>query len=270
MGVDPDLLANRYFIPKECLYMVTVVTWNCSQAFRRKKDDILQEYNPDILVIQECENPEVYGDWEEFTDWIWYGDNDTRGIGIFARNGIELTEENRSSRASVAAETSSPIDVLGLWTKNDADNPANRYISQAYTALKEYEDWVNEHTLVVGDFNWNATFSQSPHLESLQHDFDEVIQLLREHNLMSAYHATTGCGFGEEQDSTYYARNRSWKGRNEETGTVYHTDYVFLNTNIVSSITDFQLGEKQNWIYNWNGDSDHVPVMVALDCHGFE
>ncbi|SDK18649.1 Endonuclease/Exonuclease/phosphatase family protein [Halovenus aranensis] len=247
--------------------MVTVVTWNCSQAFRRKKDHVLQAYNPDILVIQECENPAVYGDWGEFSDWVWDGNDDTRGIGIFARNGIELTEEHGNNRASIAAETSSPVDVIGVWTKNDATNPANRYISQAYTALKKYDDWLDEDTLVVGDFNWNATFPQSPHLEPLQHDFTETIQLLQAHNLTSAYHATTGCGFGEEHDPTYYARNRSWNGRNEETGALYHTDYVFLNTDLVPAITDVQLGTKQDWVYNWDGCSDHVPVRVTLECH---
>lgn len=250
--------------------MVTVVTWNCSQAFRRKKDHVLQEYNPDILIIQECENPALYGDWCEFSDWIWDGGDDTRGIGIFARNGIELTEQNRDSRASLAAETSSPIDVVGIWTKNDASNPASRYISQAYTALTEYEEWLDEHTLVVGDFNWNATFSQSPHLEPLRYDFNETLQLLEGCNHTSAYHTTTGCRFGEEQHPTYYARNRSWKGRNKETGAIYHTDYVFLNTDLVPSISEFQLGKKQDWIYNWDGDSDHVPVIVTLECHDLQ
>ena len=36
--------------------MTTLTTWNCNMAFRKKKDQILR-YDPDVLVVQECENP---------------------------------------------------------------------------------------------------------------------------------------------------------------------------------------------------------------------
>ena len=36
--------------------MTTVVSWNCNMAFRKKYEKILR-YDPDIVVVQECENP---------------------------------------------------------------------------------------------------------------------------------------------------------------------------------------------------------------------
>jgi exonuclease III len=36
-----------------------IITWNCNMAFRKKADWILQ-YEPDILIIPECEHPEIH------------------------------------------------------------------------------------------------------------------------------------------------------------------------------------------------------------------
>ena len=38
-----------------------IVTWNCNGAFRKKYSRLkIDDKYPDILVIQECENPKVY------------------------------------------------------------------------------------------------------------------------------------------------------------------------------------------------------------------
>ena len=55
--------------------MTRLVTWNDNMAFRRKKDQIL-EYDPDLLVVQEYENPAEKGKWDGFADWRWIGEND--------------------------------------------------------------------------------------------------------------------------------------------------------------------------------------------------
>ena len=55
-------------------------------AFRNKKESVLR-YDPDILVIQECENPENRGVWDEFENYVWCGNNDNKGLGVFTRKG---------------------------------------------------------------------------------------------------------------------------------------------------------------------------------------
>jgi len=72
------------------------------------------------------------------------------------------------------------------------------------------------------------------------------------------------CEFGDECESTYFARNRSWSGVNEETGSLYHTNYVFVPKRLVDSVTDVELEEKETWIYGWGGPSDHVPLGVEI------
>ena len=40
-----------------------IVTWNCNGAFRKKYSRLkIDDKYPDILVIQECENPELSKD----------------------------------------------------------------------------------------------------------------------------------------------------------------------------------------------------------------
>ena len=49
-----------------------IVSWNCCMSFRKKYAAIVKEYNPDILVIPECENPAIertateYKNYKEF------------------------------------------------------------------------------------------------------------------------------------------------------------------------------------------------------------
>ncbi|MDX2468996.1 MAG: endonuclease/exonuclease/phosphatase family protein, partial [SAR324 cluster bacterium] len=68
-----------------------IVTWNCNGALR-KKLETLENFDADILVIQECENPELstkdYKEWA--SNFLWKGDNKNKGIGIFAKKDIEL------------------------------------------------------------------------------------------------------------------------------------------------------------------------------------
>jgi len=32
-----------------------VVIWNCNMAFRKKYKVLLEQYDPDIILVQECE-----------------------------------------------------------------------------------------------------------------------------------------------------------------------------------------------------------------------
>lgn len=54
-----------------------IITWNCNGAFRKKYEHLMS-LNANILVIQECENPEETKDekyklWAE--NYLWIGDS---------------------------------------------------------------------------------------------------------------------------------------------------------------------------------------------------
>ena len=53
-----------------------VLSWNCNCKFRDKYQ-LLKKYNADILIIQECEDPQQSSD-SEYKQWaknyLWVGD----------------------------------------------------------------------------------------------------------------------------------------------------------------------------------------------------
>lgn len=73
-----------------------IVSWNCNGAFR-KKYHALEDFNADILIIQECENPT--DSTVQFKKWagenyLWVGNNKNKGLGIFSKNGLKLNKLN--------------------------------------------------------------------------------------------------------------------------------------------------------------------------------
>ena len=76
-----------------------ILTWNCNGALR-KKIELLKEFSADILVIQECENPETskdnkYKNWA--TNYIWTGESQNKGLAIFADNKVKLSRHDWDS-----------------------------------------------------------------------------------------------------------------------------------------------------------------------------
>lgn len=234
--------------------MTRIATWNCNMAFRKKKDRILEQ-GPDVLIIQECENPAVKGDWPEFSDWRWIGDTEHKGLGVFCRNGRTIdgtATEDSDSRYLLPVEIDGAKDVLGVWAMNDEDEPRRRYISQVYTGLQQYRDFLHSDAVVAGDFNWNIIWDESPK-STLYGDFAETVDVLNELGLVSSYHRISGSDFGEETEPTFFMHKKE-----EQT---YHTGYLFANEEAVGSVDDFYIGSYEKWI----DASDHMPIIIEFD-----
>ena len=81
-----------------------IVTWNCNGAFRKKYSRLkIDDKYPDILVIQECENPKVVKyplEFEhEYKYKLWVGGNKNKGLGIFSK--IEIIEKLSKTSKSI-------------------------------------------------------------------------------------------------------------------------------------------------------------------------
>ena len=55
-----------------------IISWNCSGAFRKKCKQII-EYDCDIMIVQECENPGMKLNTQKnlnmlMPNYIWVGD----------------------------------------------------------------------------------------------------------------------------------------------------------------------------------------------------
>lgn len=219
-------------------------------AFRNKQQRLV-DAGVDILVIPECENPQTKGDWDAFTEWAWIGDNDNKGLGVFTRNGIAIDSvtEIDECRYAVAVATDA-MDILGIWAMNDTETPRQRYIGQVWTALQHYPGTIDAQTAVLGDFNWNVIWDDSPK-HPLCGDFSETVAELRRHGLHSVYHHVTGEAFGDESAPTLFMHKKEDRP--------YYVDYAFLPEPLLDSVS-LTVGDYDDWI----AASDHMPLLVDI------
>ncbi len=221
-------------------------------AFRNKKEHLLQ-YDPDILIVQECESPSAKGRWTEFDDWLWIGEDQYKGLGIFSRNGISLESgrlDSTGGRFSLPVTTDTSFDILGLWAMNDRQQPRNRYIAQVYRTVRAYREWIDGDTIIAGDFNWNVIWDDSPK-SPLRGDFSVTVDLLAESGHQSVYHALRDVAFGDEDDPTFYMH----KDREKP----YHIDYLFAPEKLIDpTTTQLSVGDYENW----TDASDHTPLIA--------
>lgn len=226
-----------------------LATWNCNQAFRKKQRQLL-ELDPDIAVVQECENPAKKGDWSKFTDWRWRGDDQNKGLAVFTRNGltIDVTLDICGAEYFLYIETEE-VNVLAVWAMNDKEKPHQRYIGQVYTALQNYSELIDKNTIIAGDFNWNHIWDKSPN-SPLCGDFADVRALLNQNELCSAYHEICNEEFGSEEESTFYMHKKEEKS--------YHIDYVFISSQLANLEKKITVGRYNDWITA----SDHMPLLV--------
>jgi len=231
---------------------VKLSTWNCNQAFRKKQHQLLK-LDPDITVVPECENPAEKGDWSEFTDWRWTGDDPHKGLGVFTRNGITISDTTDIVEADYFLHVETDVvDVLAVWAMNNKENPRQRYIGQVHTALENNPELVDEETVVAGDFNWNVMWDESPN-SPLCGDFSDIRGELNQNGLRSAYHAVCGDEFGEEMEATFYMHKKEERP--------YHIDYAFVPRGRMDSDVEVTVGRYDDWI----DASDHMPLFVVTE-----
>lgn len=219
-----------------------VISWNCRGKFR-EKFPIIQKLNADVYVIQECENPERYEKiFSNFlTDFVWYGEKDSKGLGIFVKPNIKMEPNHWPTyclRHFISVKLNNAIDLLGVW----ASSP---YIEEYYIYQSINIDRYGDNTVIIGDFNSNAIWDK----KHGKRNHSAVVAELKAKNLVSAYHHTTGESAGKETASTFYL----YKHDNKK----YHIDYCFLNPTLIK---DFQILNSKEWLNN----SDHVPIQITL------
>src|ERR1700743_2841319 len=103
-----------------------IITWNCNMAFRKKADVILA-YQPDILVVQECECPEklIFNTTtQKPTDILWFGTNQHKGLAIFSYGNYRLNViEGHNQALQIIAPVyvtngETDFNLLAVWAHN--------------------------------------------------------------------------------------------------------------------------------------------------------
>lgn len=224
-----------------------IVTWNAHMAFRNKQKSLVERLDPDVAFIQECEDPDKYPDMfpkKLFEFRIWRGENKNKGIAIFSKYKIiELDKKSPKSRFYIPFKINDTF-FIGIWTREDKEKPKNRYISQVWNILDEYEELLINDIIILGDFNWNIIWDNYPPA----HNFQDVIDILNKYDIKSVYHHYFKENFGKETNPTYFHMYK----------IPYHTDYIFLKKNKINTIKDFSIGQNNEW------KSDHMPLFIEI------
>ena len=234
-----------------------IITWNCQGAFRKKAGAIMK-YEPDILIIQECEHPDrlKFGsDIPNPKDLLWFRSSKNKGLGIFSYGGYRF---KLLDTHNPALQIIIPIAVIGdcldftlyaVWTNNPSD-PEGKYIEQVWKALHYYDNYLsNKKTMIVGDFNSNTIWDKKHRAGN----HSNVVKRLEEKGIYSSYHIHFNQVQGREEHPTFY-----WKRHKDKP---YHIDYCFISMDLVNKLKSVEIGSYDNWIQY----SDHAPVIVTFN-----
>ncbi len=233
-----------------------IVTWNCNGAFRKKFDCLLQ-YQADIYIIQECENPleakhSKYLAWAN--NYLWIGDTKNKGLGVFANPETKLEElnwtnnfNNHSVKYFLPCKINNDFDLLAVWTHRN-NSPNFGYIGQLWKYLQVNKNKLNG-ALIAGDFNSNAIWDEWDRWWN----HSDVVNELKEFGIESIYHKLTGEQHGKESNPTlYFQKNLS---------RPYHIDYIFGGSKFTAGIKKFEIGQAEDWLKL----SDHMPLFYETD-----
>jgi len=232
-----------------------LITWNCQGAFRKKYPAIAR-LQPDLAVIQECEQLERIRWAEDIpspASRLWFGLKPTRGLGIFSWTGLELsplenTDPSINYCLPVRVSGAAHFHLLAIWAMAHRDSRLS-YIAQVNFGLIAYQAFIQEaDTVLMGDFNSNQ---RSDKIQKLGYH-GLVVRSLADLEIVSAYHFFTGEKHGKETAFTFY------HGRKQS--RPFHLDYIFIPRRWIRRVKRVTVGRPEDWL----ALSDHCPVMVEL------
>lgn len=229
-----------------------IVTWNCNGAFCNKFQNLCDVFDPDIMVIQECEEINKLQDViSSGYNVLRIGDDKNKGLSIVSKDHLEIKQlsVDDGKICYMLLIQVNTFKIAAFWAMNDKNDVKQRYIGQVWMGLNKYLNELDDKTLVMGDFNWNVKFSES---YPLYGNLLDVARLLNTYQIESTYHYLRDKDFGEESDQTFFMYRHENKG--------YHIDYIFMPKVFLEVIKQFTIGSYEEW----KEYSDHMPVFVEF------
>jgi hypothetical protein len=230
-----------------------LVSWNCAGAFR-KKFQALAQFDADICVVQECEDParSTHDDYRQWaSNFLWVGTNKNSGLGVFCRSGIRLEMlcmDSGRLELFLPCRINDNACLLAVWTKQ-ANSPTFKYIGQLWKFLELHKQTLaTSPLLVVGDLNSNVRWDKWDRWWN----HTDVVRELGALGTESAYHYARSVAQGAEPEPTFFLHRNTQKA--------YHIDYAFLPIGWLNGCS-VSIGEAAQWIKL----SDHMPVRVDFN-----
>jgi exonuclease III len=228
-----------------------ILTWNCDGAFRNKIQAI-KSLQADIVVIQECEDPNQSSDesYQEFTqNGFWIGDNKHKGLGIFAKPHIKLDKLNWSSKKLqyfIPCRINDEFNIIACWC-HGARFKTHNYIGQLWQYMQLHKSKFGT-CMIIGDLNANV-FWDKP---SRNWNHSDVVCELEEVNIHSLYHRYFDEVQGAESQPTFYLYKHLDKP--------YHMDYIFASEVLIHDDFMMSIGSAKDWM----GLSDHMVLICEI------
>ena len=229
-----------------------ILSWNCNGALR-KKLHLVDSFKADIIIIQECENPEKSSN-ENYQQWagdnfFWVGENKHKGLGIFATKEYKLQKLNWEAsklRYFIPCRVNDIFNIVALWCHLDV-NTNYHYIGQFWKYMKLHSSKFGT-IILAGDFNSNVFWDKKN--RNWNHSF--VVEELQQSGIESLYHQYTNEDQGKETQATFYLTKKIRKP--------YHLDYIFASEVFSKSLQKLEIGKAADWIEH----SDHMPVFCEI------
>ncbi|MEA5259944.1 endonuclease/exonuclease/phosphatase family protein [Arcicella aquatica] len=233
-----------------------IIVWNCNGALRKKFESLL-DFNADLIIVQECENPAESKD-KKYVDWainyLWIGDTKNKGLGVFAKQHIDLKPLDWSDiynghrvKHFLPCSINGKFDLLAVWTHQNY-SPNFGYIGQFWKYLQ-----INKHkvtnAIIAGDFNSNTIWDQWDRWWN----HSDVVKELKEIGIESLYHTFTKEEQGKESQPTFYLHRNILKP--------YHIDYCFASMQFVDNLNNVTVEPFENWKHL----SDHSPMIIIFE-----
>lgn len=226
-------------------------------AFRKKVNKII-EYNPDIIVVPECENVNKI-DLDIFSKHpnhsFWYGENENKGLGVFSFTDFSITLENwhnpelKTILPLAIKNDKEEFTLFAVWANNPEDRDF-QYIGQIWKAIHYYESYLDHNKIIiVGDFNSNSIWDK-PYREG---NHSTVVEKLKGKNIYSTYHEYYKAEQGNENHPTLFMYRHKDKP--------YHIDYCFASKYFTDNLKDVSVGCYEEW----KEFSDHMPLIVDFN-----
>jgi exonuclease III len=218
-----------------------------------KKREMLYALRPDVAVISECSQDAVKLCADEGYSACWWGDKKHKGLAVIAAAPWTLEVGKPPTQRWIApVKVKGALDflLLAVWACPVGQVRELNYIGQVFEAIKRHGGWFRDElpTVICGDFNSNTIFDHG----RKKRNHTAVVEMLKQRNVLSAYHAFFSEQQGDESRPTYYFWHRKSRP--------FHIDYVFLPGKWIPSIHKVTVGA-----YNqWRLLSDHVPLIVDL------
>jgi hypothetical protein len=137
--------------------------------------------------------------------------------------------------------------LFAVWSQNTKKQYYS-YIGQIYLALQYYESLLREPCMIVGDWNSNQIFDSIKRIGT----HTEVVELLKEIGIESAYHYYFNEEQGKETRPTHYFR--------KDQSSPFHIDYLFASDSLLNRLSHIEVGSYERWIKH----SDHTQISAEF------